>query len=145
MTGKPTFQELDEVSATGIRITPSVIKALQKEDAVEQQLFISRLSSDIATANVLEKAELLLQAMETGKREPNLASSATIKEFNDASIKSLNTSIKNILLSAEIRKSVSTDSVRLIVAREESRTEFVSGSTRANLQEKSLSGGAVKK
>ena len=145
MTGKPTFKELDEVSATGLRITPSVIKALQKEDAVEQQLFITRLSSDIATANVLEKAELLLQAMETGKREPNLASSTTIKEFNGTSIESLNTSIKNILLSAEIRKSVSTDSVRLIVAREESRKEFASGSTRATLQEKSLSGGAVEK
>jgi len=143
--GKPTFAELDKVSASGIRITPGVIQALKNESLVEQQLLLARLSSDIATARVLEKAELLLQSMETGKREPNLASNDVITEFNEDSISDLTIFIKNILFSSEIRKTVSTDSVKIIVAREESRRTFGTGSTRATLQEKSLDGAAVDK
>ena len=140
--GKPTFTDLNDVSASGLRITPSVIQALKNESSVEQQLFISRLSSDIATANVLEKAELLLQSMDTGKREPNLASSDIVTEFNEASINDLLGYINNILLSARIRKTISTDSVKLIMAREGTRTSYVSGSGRSILQEKNLDGGA---
>ena len=141
-SGKPTFAQLDKVSASGIRITPSVIQALKNESSVEQQLFLSRLASDIATANVLEKAELLLQAMETGKREPNLASSDTVTEFNETSINDLLGFINNILLSSRIRKTVSTDSVKTIVAREELRRKYVTGSGNTALREKNFEGGA---
>ena len=144
-SGKPSFSELDKVSATGIRITPSVIKALQNEGTVEQQLFMARLASDIATANVLEKAELLLQAMETGKREPNLASNEVVIDFNAASIGDLLEYINNILLSSRIRKTVSTDSVQLVMAREESRQNFISGSSRVQSYEKNMSGSAIQK
>jgi len=144
-SGKPSFKQLTDVSASGLRITPAVIKALKSESATEQQLFLSRLASDIATANVLEKAELLLQAMETGKREPNLASSDVITGFNETSINDLSGFINNILLSSRIRKTISTDSVKLLMAREEARRTFVSGSARASLQEKSVIGGKVDK
>ena len=143
--GKPSFSDLDKVSASGIRITPTVIEALKKESSAEQQLFISRLSSDIATANVLEKAELLLQAMETGKREPNLASSDTVVEFNEASISDLQGYIKNILLSSQIRKTVSTDSVRMLMARYESRQNFASGTSAVDLKAKAFTDGKVDK
>ena len=141
-SSKPTFAQLDKVSATGIRITPNVITALQNENATEKQLLMSRLSSDIATANVLEQAELLLQGMETGKREPNLSSIDMVTEFNEASINDLLGFINNILLSSEIRKTVSTDSVKLIMAREDLRTSYLSGSGRSVLQEKDMEGGA---
>ena len=144
-TGKPSFTQLDDVSASGIRITPAVIKALQNEDAVEQQLFMSRLASDIATANVLEKAELLLQAMETGKREPNLASSGVVTEFNETSINDLLGFIQNILLSARIRKTVSTDSVKLVMAREESRNHHHLTPAYERPQEMIMDGGGVTK
>ncbi|WP_198265448.1 hypothetical protein [sulfur-oxidizing endosymbiont of Gigantopelta aegis] len=94
---------------------------------------------------MLEKAELLLQAMETGKREPNLASSDVITGFNETSINDLSGFINNILLSSRIRKTISTDSVKLLMAREEARRTFVSGSTRASLHEKSVIGGKVDK
>lgn len=141
-SSKPTFAQLDKVSATGIRITPNVITALQNENATEKQLLMTRLSSDIATANVLEQAELLLQGMETGKREPNLSSIDMVTEFNEASINDLLGFINNILLSSEIRKTVSTDSVKLIMAREDLRTSYLSGSGRSVLQEKDMEGGA---
>ena len=143
--GKPSFTDLDKVSATEIRITPTVIKALKNESPVEQKIFIRRLSSDIATANVLEKAEILLQSMETGKREPNLASSGTVREFNDASISDLQGYIKNILLDSQIRKTVSTDSVRMLMARSAARQNAISGSGRTVIQEPKMEGGATLK
>ncbi|MCU7801317.1 MAG: hypothetical protein KZQ70_14590, partial [gamma proteobacterium symbiont of Lucinoma myriamae] len=143
-SSKPTFTALDKVSASGIRITPAVIQALKNESPVEQQLFLSRLASDIATANVLEQAELLLQALETGQREPNLASSDIVVEFNDDSINDLMGFINNILLSSRIRKTISTDSVKTIMAREQVRNSYVSGSGQNVLQEKNMEGGAPK-
>ncbi len=143
--GKPAFSDLDKVSARGIRITPAVIEALKNESPVEQQLFINRLASDIATANVLEKAELLLQAMETGKREPNLASSDQVVAFNDASISDLLGYINNILLSSQIRKTVSTDSVRMLMARSEARQAFNSGTSSVEPEVKGFIDGKVDK
>lgn len=142
-TSKPSFSDLDKVSARGIRITPAVIEALKNESKVEQQLFINRLASDIATANVLEKAELLLQAMETGKREPNLASSDTVVVFNEASINDLLGFINNILLSSQIRKTVSTDSVKMLMARSEARQAFNSGTSSVEPEVKGFIDGKV--
>ncbi len=141
--GTPSFTDLDKVSASGIRITPTVIEALKNESSVEQQLFISRLSSDIATANVLEKAEILLQAMETGKREPNLSSSGTVVDFNNSSISDLQGYIKNILLSSQIRKTVSTDSVKMLMARYEARKSYNNGASRSVLHEYQMEDGAT--
>lgn len=143
--GAPTFTQLDKVSASGIRITPSVIQALKNESTTEQQLLLSRLASDIATANVLEKAELLLQSMETGKREPNLASNDVINQFNEESINDLLGFINNMLLSSRIRKTISTDSVSLIMSRQNVRSSYVTGSASSVLQEKNLQGGAPQK
>ncbi len=142
-TSKPSFSDLDKVSARGIRITPAVIEALKNESKVEQQLFINRLASDIATANVLEKAELLLQAMETGKREPNLASSDTVVVFNEASINDLLGFINNILLSSQIKKTVSTDSVKMLMARSEARQAFNSGTSSVEPEVKGFIDGKV--
>jgi len=141
----PTYSELDAVSASGLRITPTVIQALKNEPAGERQLLMSRLASDIATANVLEKAELLLQALETGKHEPNLASNDMVTYYNDKNISALNRYINNILLSARIKKTISTDSVKIILAREQTRTKYVSGSGQGTVQEKDMQGGAPKK
>jgi integrating conjugative element protein (TIGR03755 family) len=142
-SGNPTYAQLDNVSAPGIRVTPGILLALREEEPTQRNILLNKISSDIAISKVLEKALMLRRILHTGKNEPNVANNVPVIEMIDKSIDEINKEIENILFESEIRKKISTNTLTVVLARKKARDSNITGAGSATMKQPIMKDGAL--
>ena len=118
----PTLTNLRQVSAPSVIVSRQVIEAMQGMlDPQEQALVIGRLSSEVATARIAERALTIRRLMLTGQRVPEIAANAPAQESHSRSIAEIQREIDNFLYETEVRQKLVSRTAKLVLEREETR------------------------
>jgi integrating conjugative element protein (TIGR03755 family) len=114
-----SVEALNEGGSSSLPVTRSVIEALRDEP--DRNFLIQRLASEIAFADVMEKALLLQRALYTGQKEPNIASNKLAVEAVTRQSDALNREIMSLKAEMEVRRELANNSAMAIIERDSAR------------------------
>ena len=116
VTGKkdPTIENLGEVSSDAALINRDVIEAIQALGPSEQAIAVSKLASESAMANTLEKALTIRRLLLTGVKEPNIKVSPANKQIQ-ATVAELEREIDDVLFERRIHKELASETAQTIL------------------------------
>jgi integrating conjugative element protein (TIGR03755 family) len=110
-----TKENLEAVSASGIMISPQVIQAIRNMDNTQQGIIVSKLSQEVATQKVVEKALLARNILQTGSQVPVIASNTPAQKMIHQSLDSLDKDIQSLSFEAQVRKQMMSDTVAQVL------------------------------
>lgn len=116
-----TSEKLREASSDSLPITRGVVTALRDER--DQAVLTSRLASEVALADVLEKALLLQRMLITGSREPNVNINKMAVEAVLGQVDNLQLLITNLKTELDMRQQLANNSPTKIIERGKTRSE----------------------
>lgn len=113
-TVTPDLTNLKDVSSNELLITQDVIQSIQELSPTEQAIAMSKLASEVAMSNSIEKAMLVRRMLLTGKREPNVIKTAAINHI-DANIAELDKEIDNVLFEKRVHHDLASNTAGLLL------------------------------
>jgi len=113
-TKKPTIANLEKVSNYTGLITKDVIDAIKTLNPSEQAIAISKLASESAMADVMEKALAIRRLLITGAGEPNIKVSAAQTHI-DKLVAELDREINDILFERRVHKELMSETARTLL------------------------------
>ncbi|ETK22739.1 MULTISPECIES: integrating conjugative element protein [Pseudomonas] len=116
-----TSEKLREASSDSLPITRGVVTALRDER--DQAVLASRLASEVALADVLEKGLLLQRMLITGSKEPNVNANKLAVEATNGQVDTLQQLITNLKTELEMRQQLANNSPMKIIERSKARSE----------------------
>jgi integrating conjugative element protein (TIGR03755 family) len=142
-TTQPTIENLETVSSDAALINRDVIEAIQGLGPSEQTIAISKLASESAMSNTLEKALTARRLLITGSKEPNVKASPAEDQI-EKTVAQLEREIDDVMFERRIHKELASETARIILqlqAAQKSRA----GQTQqeAGFDEKSIEEGAI--
>ena len=111
---KPTIKNLEEVSSDAALINRDVIEAIRALGPSEQAIAVSKLASESAMANTLEKALTIRRLLLTGVKEPNIEVSPASKQIRET-VAELEREIDDVLFERRIRKELASETSQTIL------------------------------
>jgi integrating conjugative element protein (TIGR03755 family) len=119
-TTTPTLNDLMAVSAPpGIVLTRPLIEAIRADE--ERDRIIDRLAGEIALAQTLERALLVRRMLQTGKREPNIASIGPAQAALETSLSDLTAEIDGLLYELNVRAAITSNTAQKLLVRKQQR------------------------
>lgn len=118
---KPTPANLARLKTGSITVTPSVIKALQRDP--DNSALTARLAGELAMADTIETALLMRRMLIAGLSEPNAAAQPEAKAEGEKRIEALDREIAILKQEMEIRQLLARNAVLTILERETYRQE----------------------
>ncbi len=109
-TGSPS--DYDAVSANGLMVTPQVIEGLSNLDATSQQIYINRIAEDVAIQNLLDEALMLRRILIAGSEAQVVQNVKPALTSVDQSIDELNKDINDLLFEHNVRKDMTSSTMR---------------------------------
>jgi integrating conjugative element protein (TIGR03755 family) len=116
-----TSAKLREASSDSLPITRGVVTALRDER--DQAVLASRLASEVALSDVMEKALLLQRMLITGSREPNVSMNKLAVDATLGQVDHLQLLITNLKTELDMRHQLANNSAMKIIERSKSRAE----------------------
>lgn len=116
-----TSEKLREASSDSLPITRGVVTALRDER--DQAVLASRLASEVALADVLEKGLLLQRMLITGSKEPNVNANKLAVEATLGQVETLQQLITNLKIELDMRQQLANNSPMKIIERSQTRAE----------------------
>lgn len=113
---KLTLQNLKNISAPGIMINTAIIEALRQKPSLEQAIFLNKLSQEIATAKVIDKAFLAKQILEEGSQIPEIYGNKPAYEQIQKALKRLDTAINDLLFNIKVKKQLVSETAALLLS-----------------------------
>jgi len=113
-TEKATLENLSEASSNAALITQDVIVSLHDLDPDIQAVSISKLASEAAMSDVLEKALLIRRLLITGALEPNVKLTPGHRLSRELIVQ-LDQDIENVLFERRIHNELASNTPRLIL------------------------------
>jgi len=113
---KPTPANLSRLKTGSLTVTPSVIKALQRDP--DNSALTARLAAELAMADTIETALLMRRMLITGLSEPNAAAQPEAREEGEKRIEVLDREIAMLKQEMEIRQLLARNAVLTILERE---------------------------
>jgi len=110
-----TKENLEAVSASGIIISPQVIHAIQNMDSTQQGIIVSKLSQEVATQKVVDKALIARNILQAGSQVPVIAANNPAQKIIHQSLDNLDKDIQSISFESQIRKQMMSDTVSNIL------------------------------
>ncbi len=89
-------ENLEAVSASGIIISPQVIGAIQNMDSTQQGIMVSKLSQEVATQKVVNKALIARNILQAGSQVPVIAANTPAQKIIHQSLENLDKDIQTI-------------------------------------------------
>lgn len=112
----PTRSNLEVVSAPGVGVSAQVIQSIREiEDDATRGIVVARLSSEIASAQVLEEALVIRRLLLTGRREGNIKGIGPAQSTITEAIQELEAEIQAVRFEADVRKSMVTPTVARVL------------------------------
>lgn len=122
-----TLNKLQEVSAPRVTINEEVINTIRQQPPVMRAIFISKLAQEVATARVIDKAQLALQILDEGGQVPVIYGNDAAQKTIHYSISRLRKGIEDLLFNVKVNKElVSTTVAELFQA---TKAEQISGAS----------------
>jgi integrating conjugative element protein (TIGR03755 family) len=110
-----TKDNLEMVSASGIIISPQVIHAIQNMDSTQQGIIVAKLSQEVATQKVVNKALIARNILQAGSQVPVISANNPAQKIIHQSLDNLDKDIQSISFESQIRKQMMSDTVSQIL------------------------------
>lgn len=119
-----SWQNLNRVSAPpGVEIDDIIIMAIRKQPVNARQSMINKLAGEISYTRLVEQGRLLTQLLQTGVKEPNVASFEPAKIVVADAVNELQVQLDQLEKEIRIRKAVAENTIHKILGREEKRVQ----------------------
>jgi integrating conjugative element protein (TIGR03755 family) len=106
---------IELVSANGLVISPQVISAIKNMDATQQNIMTAKLSQEVATQKVVDRALIARNILQTGAQVPVIASNTPAQKMISHSIEILDKDIQSIAFESQIRKQMMSNTINNIL------------------------------
>jgi len=99
-----SLAQLTEVSAPGIMLNQAVIQAIREKPPVTQAIVINKLAQEVATATLVDKAQLARQILQEGSQVPAIHGNPAAQHAIQQALAHLDHATQQLLLTAQVRK-----------------------------------------
>lgn len=130
-------QALKDISAPGMAVTPQLMEAIQKLPVDTRAVVVGRLSQELSTYRVIEKALIARNVLITGLTLPEVAAATEVASDVQSKIDRLTQYINDLMFEFRIRKEMTADTALSILGeqtRADSASMEVPNATRAEQQ-----------
>jgi len=118
-----SIENLQAVSAPGVMINSAVINAIREQPAVSQSILIKKLSQEIATSKLIDKALLAKQILQEGRQVPAIYANSAAQVSLKQSSERLDQEINNLLFEVNVRKSLVSNTVTQLLNQTQHQVE----------------------
>jgi integrating conjugative element protein (TIGR03755 family) len=135
---------LSEISASSISITREMIQNINSQQPVIQSILINKLSQNIAALNVIDKARLAVQLLQTGANIPAIYSNKAAQRTIKSAQQKLESDLSDMMLFLNAKNQLAT---RLMgtIAQESAKSIYANTSVPfSNHQNEMLQEGALR-
>jgi len=143
---KPTIKNLVDVSSNAVLINKDVIESIQSLEPSEQQIAISKLASEAAMANTVEKALTVRRLIITGRKEPNIKLTDAAQPAIDELVAQLDRDIDDVLYERRIHKELASETAATLLKLKHAKEQRTRQTTlpAAGAESKFIEDGGVK-
>ncbi len=106
-----TKENLTQVSADGIAISPDVILSIRGMDTVQQKMIINKLAQEVALQRMMDKAFIAKTILATGAQVPVVASNHPAQMIIDRAINNLDNNIRSLAFESQMRKQTMSNTI----------------------------------
>jgi integrating conjugative element protein (TIGR03755 family) len=111
-----TTDNLNQVSADGVMISPQVIQAIHRMDPTQQSIVVNKLSQQIASQKVMSRALMARHILQAGSQVPIIASNQPAQKILDHTIASLDKEMESLAFESHLRKEMTSDTLSQVLA-----------------------------
>ena len=112
----PTIANLQDASSDALLINYDLIKAIQNLEPSERAIAVSKLASEVAMSETLEKALYIRRLLLTGMREPNVAQIPQAIAIAREAVETMTQEIDNILFEKRVRSELTSKTASIILS-----------------------------
>ncbi|MBX9706203.1 MAG: integrating conjugative element protein [Gammaproteobacteria bacterium] len=110
------MQAFQDLSSSGMAISPDVIRAIQQQQSpVIQSIITSKLAQNIAAMQVINKARLAMSILQSGSQIPAIYSNKAAQKNIEHSIQLLQSDIQNILMFVKAQQVLMSNTLTTVV------------------------------
>jgi len=106
-----SIEKLQAISAPGVMVNTAVITAIRQHSPVTQAILVDKLSQEIATSQIIDKALLARQMLQEGSQVPAIYGNHAAQETIKQALSRLNQEMENLLFNVKVRKALVSDTV----------------------------------
>ena len=139
----PSSQDLAQVSANGVAVTAEVILTLRRKNAATQSLYESHIGEDIAMQNLVDEALLLRRMLIAGSQAQAVHALQPALDTITVTLKQLNKDIDNLLFEHNIRKEMTSNAIKTLMAEQSHNQTSSSKQENTTEPESAMAAGAV--
>lgn len=109
------FDELQEIAAPGMAVSPQLLDALRRMPAESRSLAVGRLAQELAMHRVIDKALVARAALLTGMSLPEVTAAGDALRDTQSTIDRLTRYIDDLMYESRIRKELTSDTALAIL------------------------------
>lgn len=106
-----TKQNLENVSASNLVISPQVITAIQNMDPTQQSIVTGKLAQEVATQKIVDRALVARNMLQTGSQVPVISSNQPAQKVVYQAIQNLDKDIQSLAFESHVRKQMMSDTL----------------------------------
>lgn len=106
-----TKDNLELVSASSLVISPQVITAIRNMDNAQQGIIVNKLSQEVATQRVVDRALMARNILQTGSQVPIIATNKPAQVILHQATTHLDNDVQSLAFSAQVRKQMMSNTV----------------------------------
>lgn len=110
-----TKENIENVSADGIAMTPDAILSIRTMDTTQQGIIVNKLAQEVAAQRVIDKAFMAKNILTTGAQVPVIAANHPAEAVISHAIVDLDNDIRSLTFESQIRKQMMTDTVSQVL------------------------------
>ncbi len=118
-----TTDNLNQVSADGVIISPQVIQAIYRMDSTQQSIVINKLAEQAASQKVMSRALMARHILQTGSQVPIIADNQPAQKILDHAMTTLDKEMQSLAFEAQLRKEMTSDTVSQVLAYNQSQQQ----------------------
>lgn len=115
LAGTVPYQDLSEISAPGMGITPQLMEAIRRMPPEAQSMVVGRLSEELAIQRVVDKALIARNILITGLSLPEVQAASEATADVQVKIDRLTQYIDDLLYEFRIRKEMTSNTALIIM------------------------------
>lgn len=112
---KEMEQALQAISPEGMAVSPEAIQSIKNQPKLNQGILIGKLAQNIAATNVINKARLAMQVLQSGGRVPAIYANKAAQQNIQTSIVQLRQDIQNILMFVKARETLMSNTLSIVI------------------------------
>lgn len=106
-----TLEQLQEVSAPRVTVNQAVLQTLRQQNPVLQSIVVNKLAQEVATARIIDKAQLALQILESGSQVPVIYGNQSAQKTLQTALTRLHKAINDLLFNVKVNKALVSNTV----------------------------------